>query len=265
MLTPNPPAYDAAGLAVSLGEKPILHDLTFRVEPGAFVALLGPNGSGKTTLLRTLGGLLPYHGTLTLRGRPLRNWSDRARARAVAFVRQQPSLDFDFTVAEFVALGRGPHHGWLAAPSATDRQAVEAALAETDLAQLAGRPVSALSGGEQQRVLLAQALAQDAPVLLLDEPTAHLDVHHQYDLIGRVATLAEAGKTVIGAFHDLAFAARYADRLLVLRAGRLAAHGPPADVLTPALVRDVFRMEAEVEHGPDGLALRYLAPVAGSP
>src|SRR5690606_20359210 len=160
VLTPNPPAYDAAGLAVSLGEKPILHDLTFRVEPGAFVALLGPNGSGKTTLLRTLGGLLPYHGTLTLRGRPLRNWSDRARARAVAFVRQQPSLDFDFTVAEFVALGRGPHHGWLAAPSATDRQAVEAALAETDLAQLAGRPVSALSGGEQQRVLLAQALAQ---------------------------------------------------------------------------------------------------------
>ena len=244
---------------MALGGRPILHGLTFEVPQGAWVGLLGPNGAGKTTLVRTLAGLLPHTGHLDLLGRPLARWPDRERARAVAVVRQQPVLDFDFTVEELVMLGRAPHRSWLAGPTARDEAAVAAALAGTDLGALAGRSVATLSGGEQQRVLLAQALAQDAPVLLLDEPTAHLDVHHQYDLMGRVAALE--GRTVVAAFHDLAFAARYADRLLVLHEGRLAAYGPPAEVLTPALLRRVFRMEAEVEAAPEGLTIRYLAPV----
>ncbi|MDX1419161.1 MAG: ABC transporter ATP-binding protein [Rubricoccaceae bacterium] len=256
---PDVPAFEAEGLGVSLGGRPILRDLSFAIPRGAWVGLLGPNGAGKTTLVHALAGLLPHTGRLALFGRPLGAWRDRERARAVAVVRQQPSLDFDFTVEEVVALGRAPHRSWLAGLTDADRAALASALAQTDLGRLAHRSVVTLSGGEGQRVLLAQALAQDAPVLLLDEPTAHLDVHHQYDLMDRVAALD--GRTVVAAFHDLAFAARYADRLLVLHDGRLAADGPPADVLTPALLRRVFRMDAEVEATPGGLAIRYLGPV----
>lgn len=179
----------------------------------------------------------------------------------MAFVRQQPSLDFDFTVEEVVALGLAPHLGWLERPSPGQNARIGAALADTDLVDFTGRPVSTLSGGEQQRVQLAQALAQNAPIFLLDEPTAHLDVHHQYDLMERIASLVRAGRTVVAAFHDLAFAARYADRLLVLDNGRIAADGKPEDVLTSELIRSVFRMDAEIEAGPDGLQIRYLEPV----
>ena len=254
-------AYAADGLHVALGGVPILHDLSFSIPAGSWIGLLGPNGSGKTTLLRALGGLLPYSGRLLLQSRPLSLWKDRERAREVAFVRQQPSLDFDFTVEEVVALGLAPHLSWLERPSATQRARVRVALADMDLAGLADRPVSTLSGGEQQRVQLAQALAQDAPILLLDEPTAHLDVHHRYDLMERIAALVQAGRTVVAAFHDLAFAARYADRLLVLDDGALAADGRPSEVLTSRLIRNVFKMEADVETKQGELRVRYLAPV----
>ena len=259
----SPPACLADGLGVALGGRPILHDLAFAIPEGAWVGLLGPNGSGKTTLLRTLGGLLPYTSRLDLFGRHLHDWRARERARSVALVRQQPALDFDFSVEEFVTLGLAPHVGWLARPTAAQHERVQQALDQTDLLALAARSVSTLSGGEQQRVLLAQALAQDAPLLLLDEPTAHLDVHHQYDLMDRVAALVEDGRTVVAAFHDLAFAARYADHLLVLDEGRLVASGPPDVVLTPELIRRVFRMDAEVTTEPDGLAIRYLSAVEG--
>jgi iron complex transport system ATP-binding protein len=157
-----------------------------------------------------------------------------------------------------VELGRAPHLGWLAAPGAADARAVADALGAMDLAELAERPVAHLSGGEQQRVLLAQALAQDAPLLLLDEPTAHLDIRHQLDLLGRVRRLADHGRTVLAAIHDLELAARFADRLLVLDSGRLVADGPPESVLTPDRLRETFAVEAEVAGGPDGIRLRYL-------
>lgn len=255
------PLFSAASLHVALGATPILHDLSFEIEGGHWVALVGPNGSGKTTLLRALAGLLPYDGSLTLEGTPVCDWTPRDLARRLAFVRQSPSLEFDFTVEEFVLLGRSPHHGWLEGFSRADRNRVRAALDTADLGAFAERSVSALSGGEQQRVLLAQALAQEADILLLDEPTAHLDVHHQFDGMNRVAALTPR-RTVVAAFHDLAFAARYADRLLVLDRGRLVADGPPRIVLTPDLIRSVFRMEAELLDAPDGaLEIRYLAPV----
>lgn len=255
------PVFAADGLSVELGGTPILHDLSFSIPAGNWIGLLGPNGSGKTTLLRALGGLLPYSGSLLLQSRSLSLWKDRERARVVAFVRQRPSLDFDFTVEEVVSLGLAPHLSWLERPSTTQRERVRAALADTDLTDLLDRSVSTLSGGEQQRVQLAQALAQDAPVLLLDEPTAHLDVHHQYDLMERIAALVRAGRTVVAAFHDLAFAARYADRLLVLNEGTLTADGMPADVLTSRLIRNVFKMAADVETNQGELRVRYLAPV----
>ena len=258
---PSTPVFAADALGVALGGRPILHGLGFAVETGRWVALVGPNGSGKTTLLRTLGGLLPHTGTLALDGQPVRSWSPRDLARRLAFVRQSPTLAFDFTVEEFVLLGRAPHHGWLDGFSSGDRAHARAALAELDLAAFADRSLGTLSGGEQQRVQLAQALAQEADVLLLDEPTAHLDVHHQFDGMDRVAALAPR-RTVVAAFHDLAFAARYADRLLVLDRGRLVADGAPHAVLTPALIRDVFRMDADVLDAPNGtLEIRYLAPV----
>jgi iron complex transport system ATP-binding protein len=255
------PAFSADALRVALDGRPILHDLDFTVEPDTWVALVGPNGSGKTTLLRTLAGLLPYTGTLTLDGRPVTDWKPRALAQRLAFVRQSPSLAFDFSVEEFVLLGRAPHHGWLEGFTAEDRRHVRAALAELDLEDFADRSLDTLSGGEQQRVQLAQALAQEAGVLLLDEPTAHLDVHHQFDGMDRVAALSPP-RTVVAAFHDLAFAARYADRLLVLDRGRLVADGPPQAVLTPDLIRSVFRMDAEVSTAPGRpLDIRYLSPV----
>ena len=257
----HPSVFVADGLHIELGGTSILHDLSFSIPSGRWIGLLGPNGSGKTTFLRALGGLLPYEGSLELQSRQLSVWKDRARAREVAFVRQQPSLDFDFTVEEVVSLGLAPHLTWLEQPSPQQRERIDAALSDTDLIGLADRPVTTLSGGEQQRVQLAQALAQDAPIFLLDEPTAHLDVHHQYDLMERIAALVRDGRTVVAAFHDLAFAARYADRLLVLDNGRLAADGPPEDVLTPELIRTVFRMEAEIEAGSESFLVRYLAPI----
>ena len=240
----------------------MLRDVSFQVEAGERVALVGPNGAGKTTLLRALVGLLPFSGTLRLLGRPVDDWAPRDRAREIALVRQQTSLAVDFTVAEVVGLGRAPHLGWMDALAETDRARVDAALDALDLAAFADRPVPALSGGEQQRVFLAQALAQDAGLLLLDEPTAHLDIRHQLDLLRRVRRLSNDGRTVIAAIHDLELAARFADRVLALADGRLVADGTPADVFTPARLRSVFGVEADVERDAAGLRIRYLDAVS---
>ena len=256
-----PPAFDVRDLGVRLGAREVLRGVTFRVEPGEAVALVGPNGAGKTTLLRALAGLAEHTGTVHLGGWPVRRMAPRERARRVAFVRQQTRLGVDFTVREVVALGRAPHVGALARLGEHDRAAVEAALAATDLTAFAERSARRLSGGEQQRVMLAQALAQDTPALLLDEPTAHLDVRHQLDLLGRIAALAGTGRTVVAALHDLERAAAFAGRLLVLSDGRLVADGPPAAVLTEALLASVFGVRARTERSAEGLRIRYLGVV----
>ena len=259
------PVLRADGLSVSLAGRPVLDGLALAVAEGDRVAVVGPNGAGKTTLLRACAGLLAHGGTLELRGRAVRDWPARDRARAVALVRQQSDLAVEFTAAQVVALGRAPWLGWTERLADADRQRVAAALEAVGLTALAARPVTRLSGGEQQRVALAQALAQDAPLLLLDEPTAHLDVRHQLDLADRLVALSRQGRTVVAAVHDLALAARFATRIWVLSAGRLAADGPPAEVLTPGLLRGVFGVEAEVEAGPDGVAVRYLAALPPHP
>ncbi|CAM3246544.1 heme ABC transporter ATP-binding protein [Rhodothermus bifroesti] len=256
------PIISAEALSVSLGGRTILHGLTFEISAGSFVGLLGPNGSGKTTLLRALSGVLPYKGRLQLEGRPLRQWPRRALARRVAVVRQAPTLSFDFTVEDVVLLGHAPHKGWLAPFTAQDRAKARKALAAVDLADAAHRLLHTLSGGEQQRVFLAQALVQEADLLLLDEPTAHLDVHYQFEFLERMRALTAEGRTVVAVFHDLELAARYADRLLVLHQGQLVGDGPPEAVLTEALIARVFRMAARLCRLADGaLCIHYLYPI----
>lgn len=258
------PLLSAQSCTVRLADTPIVRAVDFEVTAGSCTALLGPNGSGKTTLLRALGGVLPYEGDLSLQDRPLRNWPQRALARRVAFVRQAPVLSFDLQVEDLVALGRSPHKRLLEGHTSPDRSRVRQALQAVELEGFESRSVLSLSGGELQRAFLAQALAQEADLLLLDEPTAHLDVHYQYTFMERVRRLTRAGRTVLAAVHDLELAARYADRLLVLdENGRLAADGAPADVLTPALIADVFRMKARVETTDDAaLRVRYLGPLS---
>ncbi len=257
------PLIRAHQLRVALDGTTILHDLDFAVEAGTWVGLIGPNGSGKTTLLRALSGLLPYAGTLALAERAIHAWKAPELARQMAFVRQTTPLSFDFRVEELVLLGRSPHKGWLERYTREDQQRVEHALARVDMKGFARRPVLSLSGGERQRVLLAQALVQESDLLLLDEPTNHLDVHHQFEFLNLVHDLVEAGRTVIAVFHDIELAARYADHLLVLDRGRLAAAGPPHAVLTEALMASVFRMQARLETTDDGLLrIFYLTPVS---
>jgi iron complex transport system ATP-binding protein len=254
-------------LEVSLGGHTVLQQVGFAAATGEWVGIVGPNGAGKTTLLRALGGHVPAEGTIRLWGTPLGSMTAPERARTIAFVRQARSLAFDFTVEEFVMLGRAPHRGWLQAYRAADRDRVHAALAQVDLHAFADRSVLSLSGGEMQRVFLAQALVQDADLLLLDEPTAHLDVQYQLSLLEQVRAQAAAGRTVLAVGHDLERAARYADRLLLLDDGTLRAAGRPEAVLTPARIADVFGVRAELSRRSDGtLRIDYrgaVSPPAG--
>lgn len=255
-------ALSADQINVTLGGTTILEDVSFDVDRGTWTGLLGPNGSGKTTLLRAVAGLVPHTGRVTLLGIPLAAWSARLRARRLAFVRQSVGLTFDFTVGELVGLGRGPHKAWLEGANADDRHRVQAALERVGLEGFTSRSALSLSGGELQRAFLAQALVQEADVLLLDEPTAHLDVHFQYEMMDVVRHLVDNGRTVVAVFHDLTLAARYADQLLVLSDGRLAESGPPRTVLTEATIAAIFRMRARVEHLDAGrLHIHYLDPI----
>lgn len=249
---------DAAGLHVSLNGTAILAALDFDLEKGQWHGLLGPNGSGKTTLLRTIAGLLPYKGTLHLEGKEVSVWSRRAMARRVAFVRQTHAVSFDFKVIDLVLLGRAPHKALFSVYNHADQEQASTALNQLDLGGFENRSFHSLSGGEQQRVFLAQALVQEADLLILDEPTTYLDVHHQFEFMEHVRSLVHAGKTVFGAMHDLEMAARFADHLMVLHKGRLVCDGTPKEILTPELLATVFRMEAAVdEAGERSLHISY--------
>jgi iron complex transport system ATP-binding protein len=249
-------------LNVSIDATTILREVSFAVETGIWVGLLGPNGSGKTTLLRTLNGLLPYEGTLNLLDRPVRSWKPRDLAQTMAVVRQSTPLSFDFTVEELVLLGRAPHQSWLDRTTRQDGDLVRQALTRVDLEGFAHRSVLSLSGGERQRVFLAQALVQSAELLLLDEPTTHLDVHYQFGFLNVVRDLVVTGRTVIAVFHDLEQAARFADHLLALNHVRLVASGPPREVLTPKLLSTICRMQAQFDAHPySPLRIFYEHPV----
>lgn len=256
------PVIQTSELFVRLGSNDVLRGVSAKVAAGVMVGLIGPNGSGKTTLLRTLAGLLPYRGSALLTNREVRNWPRRDLARRLAFVRQFHALTFDFTVEELVLLGRTPHKRLMEGYGPSDVSRTETALAEMEVSGFRRRSIQQLSGGELQRVLLAQALVQEADVLLLDEPTAHLDVHHQFSFLSAVRRQVSANRTVVAVFHDLALAARFADELIVLHEGSVFANGPPNDVITPDLLASVFRMDARIEAGPEGdLRIGYLDTV----
>jgi iron complex transport system ATP-binding protein len=232
---------------------PVLRGVDLAVRPGELLVLLGTNGSGKTTLLRLLSGALtPDHGLVEVAGRPVGDWRRADLARHVAVLPQHPELPAGFRVAEVVEMGRTPHSRSLFGATDGDEAAVERALREADATALAHRPVDELSGGERQRVLVAMALAQEPELLLLDEPTLHLDLAHQLGLLRTVRRLCRSGLAAVAVLHDLALA-RMADRVAVLDAGRIRAVGPPGDVLTPELVQEVFGVPMRVARDASGV------------
>ncbi|MGZ3144718.1 ABC transporter ATP-binding protein [Lentzea chajnantorensis] len=239
--------------------KAIVRDVELVVEPGETVGLIGPNGSGKSSLLRCLAGLrTPVAGAVRWDGADVASLGPRDRALRLAFVEQTADTDSDLRVAEVVMLGRTAHRSRWRGPDAHDREVVAAALDRLDLADLADRPWKQLSGGERQRTHLARALAQETRALLLDEPTNHLDVRHQLELMELVSGTPQ---TVVVALHDLAQAARYCDRLVLLHRGAVVAQGSATEVLTAPLLREVFEVDAEI--GRDGLghlAVGYREP-----
>lgn len=231
-------------LRQELGGTEILRGVDLEFADGRFTGVIGPNGSGKSTLLRCVYRVAkPKAGTIYFDGCDIEGMSVRETAQRVAVMAQHTSYQFDFTVEQVVLMGRTPHKRMLERNDADDYGRVDAALALVGLEGMRQRSFSTLSGGEQQRALMARALAQDTDCLILDEPTNHLDITYQLQLMRLVRGL---GKTVVAAVHDLNIAAMYCDELYAMRSGRVVAHGAPADVLTPEFIRDVYGVEADV-------------------
>jgi iron complex transport system ATP-binding protein len=225
------------GLSVTLDGSSVVDAFSLLVEAGEWLGLIGPNGAGKTTVLRAIAGLVPYTGGIAVRGDEVAALSRREVARRIALVPQSPVLPPDMSMLEYVLLGRTPHLGYAAAPGARDVDSCRLALGRLDAAHLADRRLGSLSGGEWQRAVLARAMAQDAGLILLDEPTTALDVGAQQQVLELIAGLrSDAGLTVVSAMHDLTVAGQYADRLVLLDGGREVASGEPKDVLTEELV-----------------------------
>ncbi|MPZ88291.1 MAG: ATP-binding cassette domain-containing protein [Nitriliruptorales bacterium] len=252
------------GLTVDLGSARVLDGLNLVVAPGEWVTVVGPNGAGKSTMLRALAGVVPHRGEVALAGHQAGSLRRRQRSRLVSLVPQNPVVPEGIAVTDYVLLGRTPHLGPLGALGHADVAAAHAALARLDLLGLADRPVTTLSGGERQRVLLARALAQGAPILLLDEPTTALDVGHQQQVLELVDDLrGDHDLTVLSTMHDLTLAGQYADRVALLAGGRLAAEGAAAHVLTEELLARHYHARVRVlnEGGrPVVVPLRSAAP-----
>jgi iron complex transport system ATP-binding protein len=247
----------AEQVRLGYGDRTIVDGLDLDVVAGTITAVIGPNGCGKSTLLRALGRLLkPTAGQVVLDGKRIDRIPTREIAKVLGLLPQAPSAPEGLTVADLVARGRHPHQAWYRQWSADDEDAVAQALEWTGIADLAERPVDQLSGGQRQRAWISMALAQGTDLLLLDEPTTFLDLAHQVDVLELVRRLhSEAGRTVVMVLHDLNLAARYADRLVAMREGRIVAAGKPAEVITEELLEKVF-----------GLAARVIPdPVAGTP
>ena len=247
------------GLTTGYNGKTVLHEVTLRVPEGTLLALIGPNGSGKTTFIRAVSGVLPVNaGSVRVRGEDIGRMNPQQRARSIAVVPQARTIPPAFTTEEVVALGRTTYLNWLGRLSENDQHVIDEALKKTDLLDLRSRNIQELSGGELQRVLLARALAQGSPLLLMDEPTTHLDLQYQVNLMERVTRLAHPApeeiaqgvqpRTVVISIHDLNLVPRYADVVGLLVGGRLAALGTPAEVLDKDLLSRAYRLPLEILH-----------------
>lgn len=260
-------------LAFAYDGRPVIEGITLGVKAGELLVLVGPNGSGKTTLLRAISGVLPPgQGAVYLdfddhHPQMVTELSARELARSLAVVEQEVHVAFDFTVREIVSLGRLPHAHKLKPFSVPDQRKVEEAMQRVEIEQFSDRTIHALSSGERQRVFLAMALAQEPNVLLLDEPTAHLDLKYQIEIMELIRALADQGLTVIAAVHDLNLAARYSDRVAVLSRGQLVSCGPSREVLTKELIGTVWGVEVQILKDQAGLWItpQALAHVARQP
>lgn len=236
-------------LKVSLSGNMIVDDVTARCEKGQFLGIIGPNGSGKSTLLKTIYRVLsPCGGVIYLNDKPLDSYSYRESAQKMAVVSQHNYYNFDFTVSEVVLMGRSPHKKYMERDNQKDYQIVEEALKAVDMLAHKQRIFRSLSGGEQQRVILARALAQQADYLILDEPTNHLDIKHQIDILNLVKSI---GFTVIAAIHDLNIAMVYCDYLYVLQAGKIVTSGEPKTIVTKDLIKTVYHVDATIIDHPE--------------
>lgn len=238
----------SVGLHVGYDDKPVVHDLDLDLHDGAVTTVIGPNGCGKSTLLRALGRLLrPSAGEVLLDGTRIDKTSTKQVATQLALLPQSPSAPEGLLVRDLVARGRHPHQSWLRQWSADDEEVVAETLRWTSIEDLADAAVDQLSGGQRQRAWIAMALAQQTGLVLLDEPTTYLDLSHQIEVLDLVRMLNhDRGATVVMVLHDLNLAARYSDQVVAMRDGRIVASGRPEDVVTPDLLREIFRLEARV-------------------
>ena len=240
-------------VAVSYGRRPALSPFGDTVSSGEWLGLIGPNGAGKSSLLRAVIGLVDATGEILVDGAPLALRSRRRRAELIAYVPQLPTLPEDMTGFEYVLLGRSPYVSYFGTETRHDKAMARQVLDRLDLAEFAGRRLGELSGGERQRLVIARALAQEAPILLLDEPTSALDIGHQQQALELVARLRrDHGLTVVSAMHDLTLAGQYADRLALLYEGQCVARGPAADVLRAETLAEFYGVRVTVHHEPDG-------------
>jgi iron complex transport system ATP-binding protein len=247
---------DATSISVRRGGCQILSNVSISLASGEFLAIIGPNGSGKSSLLRALAGIWPAEaGSVSLDGMPIGDLSRRDLARRVAFVPQDTRVDFAFTVEEIVSMGRHPHRGRFTSERESDRRAINLALERCDVSSLRHRLVNTLSGGERQRVLIARSLAVEPAFLLLDEPTANLDIQHALEILGLCRSLADNGQAIAFASHDINAVSRYASSVALVNGGRIVAAGARHQVLTPQTVQDVFGVVAEVLAASNGQSL----------
>ncbi|ACZ30479.1 ABC transporter related protein [Xylanimonas cellulosilytica DSM 15894] len=246
------PTLTAEAVRLGYGSRTVVDGLTFAVPDGGFTVIIGPNACGKSTLLRALGRMLaPAAGQVVLDGADIRTLPTKQVARKIGLLPQSPVVPESVTVADLVARGRYPHQRLLRQWTADDETAVSDALDEVGMREHADRFVDELSGGQRQRAWIAMTLAQQTPVVLLDEPTTFLDIAHQLDVLDLCARLHENGRTLVAVLHDLNLAARYATHLVAMRDGRIVAQGPAEDVLTPDLLRDVYDLDARVIPDPE--------------
>jgi iron complex transport system ATP-binding protein len=253
----------AQNISFAYDGRPVLKKVSLAIEAGEFVGLIGANGSGKTTLLRALLGLLKASGEARLCGDSLWTLDRQEIARRATIVHQDTRVDFAFTSRDIVAMGRTPYLGRFTPEGASDKEAIARAMRETGTTELAERPVTELSGGERQRVHLARALAQETRVILLDEPTANLDLAHQFEALELVRGFTRAGGAALAAIHDLNLASRFCDRLLLLSGGEIVAAGAPAVVITEDSLEKHFALRARVKRD-DETGAMIIHPLAAS-
>jgi iron complex transport system ATP-binding protein len=255
-------AIQTENLAFAYREKPVLDGVSLAVEKGEALGILGPNGSGKTTLLKLLSGVLRGNGAIKINGQAMRNHSRRELSRLIAVVPQESQISFPYTVGEIVLMGRASHHNPLAFESEADREVVRRSMELTEVLPLTDRYLHELSGGEKQRVIIARALAQEPEILLLDEPSAFLDLKHQVQILDLLRRLnRERALTVVAALHDLNLAALYFPRLMILREGNIYRDGTPAEVLTEKTIEEIYGIRVRVEVNGETPRLFLQAPL----